>query len=76
MCLISGVFKISAVLPTLTVSKPLVTEGTNGSQMEYMDLNHSADTLLFTLGQVVSLPQPLKDKQFFKMFKSAENGHI
>ena len=50
--------------------------GDNGSQMEYMDLNHSADTLLFTLGQVVLLPQPLKDKQFFKMFKSAENGHI
>ena len=38
MDLISGMFKISPVFPTLTVSKPLVTEGTNGSQMKDMDL--------------------------------------
>ena len=36
--LISGMFRISPVFLTLTVSKPLVTEGTNGSQMKDMDL--------------------------------------
>ena len=36
----------------------------------------SNDALWFAVGQVVQLPQPLKVKQFFKMFKNAENGYI
>ena len=35
--LISGMFKMSLVCPTLTVAKPLVTEGTSGYQMKDMD---------------------------------------
>ena len=31
-------FKMSPVFPTLTVAKPLVTEGTSGCQMKDMDL--------------------------------------
>ena len=35
----------------------------------------TTDTLWFTVGQVVWLPQPLKVKQFFEMFKNAEKWH-
>ena len=36
--LISGMFQMSPVFSTLTVAKPLVTEGTSGCQMKDMDL--------------------------------------
>ena len=36
----------------------------------------STDTLWFTVGQVVWLPQPLKVKEFFKKSKNAENWHF
>ena len=69
---------MSPVFPTLTVAKPLVTEGTVGCPMKGMDLIFPLTwTLWFPEGQVVWLQQaPLKVKQFFEKFKNAENCHI
>ena len=36
--LISDMFKISPLFPTITVAKPLVPEGTSGCQIKDMDL--------------------------------------
>ena len=59
---------MSPVFPTLTVAKPLVTEGNGGCQMNYMDLIFPLTwTLWFPEGQVVWLPQaPLKVKHIFR----------